>query len=197
MSAVAAKRMQEQDAPSIRTSTFEVVPTRAQRRARPRVVYAAVGVVGIVVIMLAQLGLSLAVAEGAYTINSLEAEGRETARTVQELTEQQQTLGSVQNLQQQAAALGMVPNANQAYLHLADGRVDGTPVAAEAGEDVAANLVPNTLVAGAPLVADELAAEQAAREAAESAAAGAAGADAASGTVASTEDGPLVAPVTH
>ena len=49
---------------------LEVAPTRAQRRARPKLVHAVVLLTGVVAVLLAQLGLSMAVADGAYQISS-------------------------------------------------------------------------------------------------------------------------------
>ena len=57
---------------------LEVVPSRAQRRARPRMLPALVTIGGIAVILLAQLLLSIVIADGAYQISALQSANRPT-----------------------------------------------------------------------------------------------------------------------
>lgn len=137
-----------------RPRRVEVVSTRAQRRARPRVVYALVGVLGLFGIFLAQLLLSISAANGAYSISKLQNEQKELLRTEQSLTESIETLQSPQNLAANAEALGMVSNAAPAYLRLSDGAVLGTAAAAGAGQGVLAgqSLVGNELLVGVPII---------------------------------------------
>ena len=134
---------------------IEIVPTREQRRARPKVAYAVVGVAGIFVILLAQLLLSMAVSQGAYRISELQVLQREAERDVEELTEKDLLFGSTQYLAAAAAQLGMVSNTHQALLSLETGAVtgDATPAsAADAGiVDAAGNLVGNALVRDLPI----------------------------------------------
>jgi hypothetical protein len=140
-----------EQAPSI-----EIVPGRADRRARPKVVYAGVVVSGLGALMLSQLLLSIALSDGAYTIDSLQSQQKEGSRVVQQLNEELGRLSSPQNLAVNAEALGMVQNTNPVWLRMSDGAVIGTPAAATAGAGVigeAGSQVANELLTGVPLVA--------------------------------------------
>jgi hypothetical protein len=166
---------------------IEIVSTRAQRRARPRAVYAVVAVVGLFVLFMAQLLLSIVVSDGAYRIAALQTSQRDLGREQQALSEQLDMLSSPQNLATQAESLGMVlSNTNPVFLRLADGAILGTATAADAGESVitgsAGSLVPNSLLGGVPLVTATPAVDPAA--AAEAAAAAAATATPAAGQAA-------------
>jgi hypothetical protein len=129
---------------------IEIVPTRAQKRARPKIAYAAVVVAGVLAIVVTQLMLSIGLSDGAYEISSLQQEQKELDRTNQVLTEQFDTLSSPQNLAESAEALGMVANSAPVYLRLSDGAVLGSPVAA-AGTPVAGGqaLIANSLLTAA------------------------------------------------
>mgnify|MGYP000328902898 CR=1 FL=1 len=59
---------------------LDIAPTRAQRRARPRIYAALVAIGGIGVILLAQLLMSIVLADGAYQITSLQREQRDIGR---------------------------------------------------------------------------------------------------------------------
>jgi len=144
-----APHRREQPRPHI-----EIVTSRAQRRARPRFVYALVGVAGLFAIFLAQLLLSIGVSDGAYAIAKLQSQQKELARTEQALTEQLDTLGSPQNLAMNAESLGMVSNASPVYLRLSDGAVLGAATAARgsSGAIAGSSLVANELLDGVPLV---------------------------------------------
>ena len=111
---------------------LDVVSTRAQKKARPRAVYALATVAGLFAILIAQLLLSIVVSNGAYQISSLQQVQKELSRDEQSLTEQLQVLESPQHLAANAQALGMVTNSSTAYLRLSDGAVIGQPVAATA-----------------------------------------------------------------
>jgi hypothetical protein len=190
---------------------IEIVSTRAQRRARPRAVYAVVAVVGLFVLFMAQLLLSIVVSDGAYRIAALQTSQRDLGREQQALSEQLDMLSSPQNLATQAESLGMVlSNTNPVFLRLADGAILGTATAADAGESVitgsAGSLVPNSLLGGVPLVTatpavDPAAAAEAAAAAAATPAAGraAAGAPATPPTAGSVASNPttLPSPVTR
>lgn len=132
-----------------------VVATREQRRARPRVAYAAFAVVGVFAILLTQLMLSIALSEGAYRITALQSQAVELERDAQVLVESLDTLRSPQYLAANAESLGMVANASPAYLRLADGTVLGAPVAAGEGTGILQGrdtVIGNTLLAEVPLV---------------------------------------------
>jgi cell division protein FtsL len=149
--------------------SIEVVADRAQRRARPKVVYAGVVVASLVVLMLAQLALSIALSDGAYTIDSLETTQKQQARAEQQLSEDLGRLSSPQNLAVNAEALGMVQNANPVWLRMSDGAVIGAPAAAGGDQGVlggAGSKVANGLLAGVPLVTQQAAADAAAASAA-------------------------------
>lgn len=132
----------------------EVAPTREQRRARPKVAYALVATAALFVLLLTQLGISIALSDGAYQISALQSEQAELARDQQKFSEQLDVLSSPQNLANNADALGMVRNSNPVYLDLTTGAVHGVPAPAEAGPDgTGDNLIGNTLLEGVPLAA--------------------------------------------
>ncbi|GAB3606679.1 hypothetical protein GCM10027413_20880 [Conyzicola nivalis] len=193
---------------------IEIVSSRAQRRARPRAVYAVVAVAGLFVLFIAQLLLSIVVSDGAYRIAALQTSQRDLGREQQALSEQLDMLSSPQNLATQAESLGMVlSNTNPVFLRLADGAILGTAAAADAGESVitgsAGSLVPNSLLGGVPLVtatptvdpaaAADAAAAAAAAGAAATAGQAAAGAPATAPTPGSVPSNPttLPSPVTR
>ena len=139
------------------TAPLEVVTTRSQRRARPRAVYAVVGVLGVFAILLAQLMLSIVLSDGAYRITALEAQQLELDRTAQSLGERLNVLDSAQNLAANAESLGMVVSATTpTFLLLSDGSVQGTPRPAGSGGGILEGQdthVGNVLLSDVPLVA--------------------------------------------
>ncbi len=131
---------------------FVIVPSRAQRRRRPKVLHAVVAVAGMLVIVGAQLLISIAVSGGAYSISGLQNQQRTLQRQSVSLEEQVQVRASTQYLAQAAAALGMIPAANQFYLDLTNGSVTQAPGVSDPwGCGGACNLATNTLIAGLPL----------------------------------------------
>lgn len=137
---------------------IEIVPTRSQRKARPRAIYALVTVAGLFAILIAQLLLSIVVSDGAYQISGLQQQQKELSRDQQSIIEQLQVLRSPQHLAANAVALGMVGTSSMAYLRLSDGAVLGAPVAAQASDAIkfgagGAALIPNKLLTGVPVVA--------------------------------------------
>lgn len=132
---------------------LEVAPTRAQRRARPRVLPAIVTISGIGVILLAQLLLSIVLADGAYTIAGLHTEQRDLLRQEQALTENLEVLSSTQNLIANAENLGMVASGNPVFLNLSTGTVSGDPTAAGGSlTGSTGNQIGNALLVGSTLV---------------------------------------------
>jgi hypothetical protein len=136
----------------------EIVTTRAQRRARPKLVYA-LGAIGVIfAIFLAQLLITIALSSGAYTITDLQSSQQELGRTASSLNEKLDTLGSSQNLQANALALGMVNSSQAAFLRLSDGSVLGTATAAGSAalplttQDASSDSVPNSLLTTIPLI---------------------------------------------
>ncbi|WP_368496347.1 hypothetical protein [Herbiconiux sp. A18JL235] len=140
---------------------IEIVPSKVQRKARPKIAYAAVVVTGVLAIVVTQLLLSIGLSDGAYEIASLQQEQKELDRTNQVLTEQYDKLSSPQNLAAGAEALGMVANSTPVYLRLSDGAVLGVPTAATGGsvtngQNLIANslLTPTDVTTGAAVTAD-------------------------------------------
>lgn len=155
--------------------SIQVVATRAQRKARPRVFYALVSMGVVFGIIIANLLVSVAVASGAYEIASLQQSNKELTRTYQTMNQDLDRLSSPQNLAANAEALGMVINNTPVYLRISDGAVLGTPVAASPNAGVitgAAGAIPNSLLSGVSLVTQkesEAKAEAAKKAAAEAA----------------------------
>lgn len=139
-----------------RRTHLEVVSTRSQRRARPRALYAAIAVGVLLTVVVAQLLLSIGISQGAYQLNTLQSQQTQLQRSYQAVSQDLNRVSSPQNLAANANALGMVSNSSPAYLRLSDGAVLGAPLPANgaAGTVTGAqgNLVPNSLLAGVPLV---------------------------------------------
>lgn len=133
-----------------RPSHITIAPSRRQRRARPRLVYALVAAAGIFAIISGQLLLSVATSQAAYEITALESEATTLSRTWQSLTVELDAVASPQNLAAHAESLGMVRNTNPSvFLRLSDGAVLGhpAPAAATAGSVIGAgDMVPNSLL---------------------------------------------------
>jgi hypothetical protein len=131
-------------------SHIEIVATRSQRRARPRIVYALVAVGGLFVILMAQLLMSILLSNGAYQISALQAKQKNLVRDQQTLSESLHILQSPQNLAVQAESLGMVINSNgSGRIMLSTGAVLNPPTAAGAASATDAGagaLVPNSLL---------------------------------------------------
>ena len=138
--------------PAQRTAPHLAALPRAERRARPKLFYAAVAVTTVMVVVVAQLLLSIGVSQGAYRIESLQANKAQLARAYQEASEKVQTLSSPQNLAANAVALGMVNNGTPVYLRLSDGAVIGSPAPASASAGSTGQLVGNALTQDLPLV---------------------------------------------
>lgn len=133
---------------------LEVAATAAQRRARPRLVYAVIVVGGIGAILLAQLLMSIATADGAYRISALQIQARDYARQQSALGERIDVLRSTQNLTRDAEALGMVSSGDPVFLDVATGAVRGTATAAGGSLTGAGNLVGNALLSGSAISRD-------------------------------------------
>ncbi|GAB3796244.1 hypothetical protein GCM10028798_05920 [Humibacter antri] len=138
--------------PARRTAPHLTALPRTERRARPKLFYAAVAVMTVMVVVVAQLLLSIGVSQGAYRIEALQANKAQLSRAYQEASEKVQTLSSPQNLAANAAALGMVNNGTPVYLRLSDGAVIGSPTPASASAGSMGALVSNALTQNIPLV---------------------------------------------
>ena len=128
----------------------EAVAPAAGRRPRSPLLVAFVAVGIILGIFATQLGLSIAVSEGAYEARALELEHRDLARVERVLSQNVDKLASPQNLAENAAALGMVQNSNPATLRLSDNAVMGD--LAQRTSAVRENLVPNATLQNLPVV---------------------------------------------
>ncbi|MCW2287566.1 hypothetical protein EDF60_1518 [Leucobacter luti] len=107
--------------------------------------------VGVILVILAtQLGLSIAISQGAYESRALEIEQRDLSRVERVLSQNVDKLASPQNLAENAAALGMVQNARPATLRLSDGAVLGA-LDSETTE-ARGNLVANATLDSMPVV---------------------------------------------
>lgn len=134
---------------------IEIVTTRGQRLARPRLAYSLITIAGLFAVLASQLLLSIALADGAYQISELHTEQKELSRAQQSVTEELNVLQSPQNLAARAESLGLVSNNSAVYLNLATGAVLGSPTAAKAGAGsvIGANgnlLIANSLLADVP-----------------------------------------------
>jgi hypothetical protein len=136
----------------------QIVTTRAQRRARPKLVYALGAIAVIFAIFLAQLLITIALSGGAYRITDLQSTQQELGRTASALNEKLDTLGSSQNLQANALALGMVNSSQAAFLRLSNGSVVGSAAAAGSAallgtaQNGSSDSVPNSLLTTIPLI---------------------------------------------
>jgi hypothetical protein len=179
---------------------IEIVTTRSQKRARPRAVYALVGVGGLFAILMTQLLLSILLSNGAYQIAALQSKQVLLARDQQTVTEALNVLQSPQNLAARAAELGMVTNTgNQGFLSLTTG-VTRTPTAAAASTSVAptnASMTPNALITPSISSLGAAAASASAAAVPPNSAASGAPAGAASGASVASNPGALPSPITH
>jgi hypothetical protein len=128
---------------------LEIAPSRAQRRARPRLAHAVVTIAGIGVILLVQLLLSFVLADGAYQISGLQTDQRDLLREEQALNERLELLGSTQNLTANAEALGMVASGNPVFLDITTGGVTGSD---SKSVGLPQNLVGNSLLDGSTVI---------------------------------------------
>jgi hypothetical protein len=134
------------------TRRLRPAPEPERRRVKPRLAYAVIALGGVAVIVVAQLLLSISLAQGAYEIDTYQQRQAELARQEQKLSEDLDRVQSPQYLAMSAEALGMVPNTSPVYLRLSDGAVLGEPTAAAGGTAASAPLVPNSLLDGVPPV---------------------------------------------
>lgn len=125
---------------------LQVVPGRAAQR--PRVLAAGALLTGVTCVLAAQLLVSIQTAQGAYTVDRLQAASTALAREQQVRGEALETLASPQHLARRAAALGMVPAGYPAYLRLSDGAVVGGRGTASTGAASTTSVsdVPNALL---------------------------------------------------
>ena len=138
---------------------LRLVQTPTRKRRLTPLSGALTAVALILVTMFAQLGLSIAVSEGAYETRALQLELRDLTRVERVLALNADKLASPQNLAENAMRLGMAQNTTPATLRLSDNAVLGTLVGATSA--AAGSLVPNATLEGLPVVdADGLLADR-------------------------------------
>lgn len=145
---------------------LDIAPTRAQKRARPRIYGAIVAIAGIGVILLGQLLMSIVLADGAYQISALQTEKRDLVREQHAATETLQQLSSTQSLMQNATSLGMIVSGTPLFLDIESGQALGHAGPAK-GQIVGAggNLIGNALIADGSTMLDQQAAADAVADA--------------------------------
>lgn len=139
----------------VRERHLRALPAVAPRRA-PRLVHGIVGLVGLAGIIVAQLGLSVVISEGAYRLSALQGESTALARTEQTLAEQIAVLSSPQHVAVAADELGMLAGQPSQFLTLAGSATAGGPDALHMQApaiDQTGIYVPNALLAQEPQAA--------------------------------------------
>jgi hypothetical protein len=128
----------------------EIVTTREQKKARPKLRYAVLTLGGLFALFLVQLLLSIVIAGGAYQISDLQVQQRQLEREQDALVETLNLMASPQNVATKAESLGMVlGTSTPAFLRLADGAVVGAERRGSSSGTVLGskgNLVPNSLL---------------------------------------------------
>ncbi|RRD36041.1 hypothetical protein EII31_00120 [Leucobacter sp. OH2974_COT-288] len=168
--------------------TRQLQPVTAPRRKHTVMPYL-VGALAVCFIG-AQMVISNLTSKGAYELDALKKQERDTLRVERVLAQNALALTSPQNLADNARSLGMVENIAPSYLRLSDGVILGAPSTEVAPRPVA-NLVPNATLHQQPVINEV--GEVVARD---SAAAAATAATAAAG-VAVVWEGELPAPQTR
>lgn len=119
-------------------------------RSGPKLVHGAVALGGLAAIVITQLGLSVALADGAIEIQSIQQQTADAQLKQQSMSEQVAALESPQHLATTAQGLGMISSEQQHYISLATGDVtagaDAPGQAAEALNGAGVLYVPNELV---------------------------------------------------
>lgn len=134
---------------------LRALPAIAPRRA-PRLVHGVVALVGLTGIVIAQLGLSVAISEGAYRLSALQGESTALARTEQTLAEDIAVLSSPQHVAVAADGLGMLAGQPSQFLTLSGEATAGGPDALHMqapAVDGFGVTVPNALLAREPQAA--------------------------------------------
>ncbi|MBP1325548.1 hypothetical protein JOF28_000780 [Leucobacter exalbidus] len=133
-----------------RRSHLRLAPLARRKLGRSPVVASLVGVGIVLAIFATQLGLSIAISQGAYEARALEVEQRDLSRVERVLSQNVGKMSSPQNLAENAAALGMVQNVRPATLRLSDGAVLGSLESITS--DPRGNIVPNSTLESMPVV---------------------------------------------
>lgn len=131
---------------------LKVLPAAKSRATLPIIATAAV-----IVVIIMQLLMSVALADGAYETERLQTAQVQVQRDLTSVSGDLVRVQSPQYLANNATALGMISNANVVYLRLSDGAVFGVPTPAD-GRTLAGSNVANSLLKGVPLVTESKAA---------------------------------------
>ena len=123
-----------------------MVSANEAKKLRPSLMAAAVFIIGVVAVLVGQIGLNMVLTHDAYELRSLKLEKRDLATEVQIIQEEVSSLSSPQNLADAANRLGMVANPASVLLDIESNKIYGKPSPAKAeGQQVAsANLVANS-----------------------------------------------------
>lgn len=116
--------------------------SRRGEGAAPKLRYVVGTLLGIFAILLGQLGLSIALGNGAYEIRDLERQLAERSRDLSIVNEEIGQMQDPHTLAQLAVSLGMVDAADPSYLRLSDASVLGSSDPATAGQTTLVSVVP-------------------------------------------------------
>ncbi|WP_413320586.1 hypothetical protein AA0Z99_06505 [Agrococcus sp. 1P02AA] len=164
MSAVAIARIHSQPEPQETAGPqqetgldrhLRALPTPSVRRA-PRLVHGALALAGLAGIVVAQLGLTVVISEGAYRLSALQGESSSLARSEQALAEDVAVLGSPQHVAVAADELGMLAGQPSQFLTLSGTATAGGPDALHMqvpALDQHGMYVPNALLESQPQAA--------------------------------------------
>jgi hypothetical protein len=112
--------------PVVDTPPAALAAPRVAPLARPKVLAASVVLGGAACVVVAQLLLSIATANGAYRLAELQQRSDLLSHQQQVSAESLQALAAPGRLAARAAALGMVPDDSPAYLDARSGKVLGS-----------------------------------------------------------------------
>ncbi|MFK4789549.1 hypothetical protein [Microbacterium sp. ZW T5_56] len=126
------------------------------RRRRPQTVYGLTAIIGVVLIVAAQLFFSIASTQTTHRIVDLTEQQRSLTVDAQALFDQVAGLSSPQYLAANATAAGMINAGSPSYLRLSDAALLGSPSAASASSIDAKGraAVGNELIKDTPLVTE-------------------------------------------
>lgn len=129
---------------------------RPLARHRPHTVYGVVALLGVVVIVGAQIALSMLTTQDSYQVADLMQQRRDLTLQEQQLSDAVAGLESPQYLAANAADLGMVIDGAPNFLRLSDGTVTGTGETSTWNSTVnmKKSQVANALIADTPLATD-------------------------------------------
>ncbi|WP_347753933.1 hypothetical protein [Agrococcus sp. ProA11] len=129
MSTVAIASIQAAPQPQhqpTRERHLRAVAAPSVRRA-PRLVHGVLALAGLTGIVIVQLGLTVVISEGAYTLSALQGESSALARTEQSLAEDVAVLSSPQHVAVAADELGMLAGQPSQFLTLSGVATAGGP----------------------------------------------------------------------